>query len=446
MVPVALKKLTALQTAREAEMESMRTRFLAKPRDSLNKKIVQERIDSVREIWAETRKAHSEIILREDAETDAYVADKWFERIQGIYENAIDEFVTLLALYDKPDGDTSVSDAGSELTAGSARSDSRVVKLPRIPLPTFSGRYEDWASFCDLFTMLVHDVPDLSDSTRLQYLKLCLTGGAAELIKDVTTTNANYASTWQALRARYHNPRLIINKLLTSFMEIPHLKKESASELRFFVDEAQRITRALMNLKLPVEKWDVWLIFLLSDRLDPESRKLWEAELSAMDQQSTTDEQSAELSSPNLPKFSDLVKFLEKRAQALGMVVAQRKAEKRPAAKPTSGPQARKVFHASSYRLPGTSKCSLCSGAHSLSKCYKLRDENPQERLLTIRRLQVCFNCFGPHRANACTSQGRCSICRSKYHTLLHLNSQILGSCQIPVVLERRGQRRKLRL
>lgn len=256
MAPIALKKLTALQTSREAQIESIRARLAAKPRDSLNKSIVQARLDAVRGIWTEVRNTHSDIVVRDDAETDAYVADAWFDRIQGVYETAIDEFLTLLSLFETADGDTSRSDAGSDREAS-----ARVAKLPRIPLPTFSGQYEDWASFSDLFTTFVHDIPGLADATKLQYLKLCLKDEAAELIKDVTTTSANYASTWQALNARYHNPRLIINKLLTSFMEIPHLKKESASELRAFVDEAQRVIRALGNLKIPVEQWDIMLIF-----------------------------------------------------------------------------------------------------------------------------------------------------------------------------------------
>ena len=131
--------------------------------------------------------------------------------------------------------------------------ETRIAQLPKIPLPTFSGDYEDWDSFCDLFTTLVHEAPRVLDATKLQYLKTRLKGSAAVLIKDVAITNANYASTWQALKARYRNPRLIINKHLTALMEIPHLKKEFASELRSFVDEIQRIVRALSNLKLPIE-------------------------------------------------------------------------------------------------------------------------------------------------------------------------------------------------
>ena len=106
------------------------------------------------------------------------------------------------------------------------------------------------------------------------------------------------------------------------------------------------------------------------------------------------------------------------------MVATERRAEKRPASTPTSGPQARKVFHASESRMGGTSKCSLCSGAHPLSKCFKLKDKSPHERFATVKQLHACFNCLGAHRANACSSSGRCSVCQGKHHTLLHLKPQ----------------------
>lgn len=245
----------------------------------------------------------------------------------------------------------------------------------------------------------MHDVSRLSGVTKLQYLKLCLTDGAAELIKDVTTTNANYASAWQALNDRYHNPRLIINKHLTAFMEIPHMKKESASEVRTFLDESERIVRALTNLELPVEHWGIWLVFLLSDRLDPDSRRLWEAELREKERGTGADENQAEPNSSSaLPKYSDLVMFLQKRVQTLSMLASERKAEKRPASTSTSSSHPRKVFHASSSRSSGPPQCPLCNGTHTLTKCFKLKDKIPHERLSTVRRLQVCFNCFGSHK------------------------------------------------
>lgn len=424
MAPLALQRLTALQLAREGEMEGLRRRLMNKPRDTLTRRIVQSRLDALKEVWLEVRKTHSEIIGRGGAENEPYVIDDWFERIQGVYENALDEFLALLTFVEGVEEDA-VAESVESSSHGAAG--TGVAKLPRIPLPTFSGKYEDWASFCDLFTTLVHDVAPLSDATKLQYLKLCLTGSAADLIKDVTTTSANYASTWQALKARYHNPRLIVNKHLASFMQIPHLKTESASELRSFVDEAQRIVRALANLKVPVDGWDIWLVFVLAERLDPESRRLWEAALSQGDSGVETGDCSIGVGSiGSFPKFTDLIKFLEQRTQALNMIALERRGWKRSASTSYAGPPSRKVLHASPSRptMPTSFKCPLCSGPHSIAKCYKFQAKTPSERVVSIKQLQLCFNCLRQHRVSDCSSNGRCAVCQKRHHTLLHQGAQ----------------------
>ncbi|XP_018398857.1 PREDICTED: uncharacterized protein LOC108776670 [Cyphomyrmex costatus] len=193
MAPVTLKKFfNALQRARESEIDGIRERLISKPRASITKGIVQSRLEALGAVWSEVRKTHSEIIVRDDAGSDAYVVDDWFKRIQGVYENAVDECLTLLPQFEMVAGSRM---SGADSASVSDMGTPSVAKLPRIPLPTFSGKYEDWDSFCDLFTTLVLDAPRLADATKLQYLKSCLTGSAAELIKDVASTSANYAST-----------------------------------------------------------------------------------------------------------------------------------------------------------------------------------------------------------------------------------------------------------
>ena len=81
---------------------------------------------------------------------------------------------------------------------------------------------------------------------------------------------------------------------------------------------------------MSVDHWDVWFIFLLSARLDPESRKIWEAELSYKDRQvkgTGVDKDSSD-STYSPAKFQDLIEFLEKRAQTLGMIAPERHGEK----------------------------------------------------------------------------------------------------------------------
>ncbi|KMQ92410.1 hypothetical protein RF55_7600 [Lasius niger] len=49
--------------------------------------------------------------------------------------------------------------------------------LPRIQLPHFSGKYEDWPSFRDLFASIISRDNSLTNVKRLHYLKTSLKGG-----------------------------------------------------------------------------------------------------------------------------------------------------------------------------------------------------------------------------------------------------------------------------
>jgi len=65
--------------------------------------------------------------------------------------------------------------------------------LPRIQLPQFSGRYEDWPPFRDLFRSLIVKDSSISDVTRLHYLKASLKGEAESLVRSLPTTEENFS-------------------------------------------------------------------------------------------------------------------------------------------------------------------------------------------------------------------------------------------------------------
>ncbi|XP_011162409.1 uncharacterized protein LOC105197638 [Solenopsis invicta] len=71
--------------------------------------------------------------------------------------------------------------------------------LPRLKLPTFSGKFEDWPVFRDLFDSIVGQDPHLSDVQRLHYLKTRVKGGAEQLLRDLPSTDANYERAWSTL-------------------------------------------------------------------------------------------------------------------------------------------------------------------------------------------------------------------------------------------------------
>ncbi|GFW28898.1 uncharacterized protein TNCV_202211 [Trichonephila clavipes] len=114
------------------------------------------------------------------------------------------------------------------------------LKLPRIELPAFTSNYMDWISFRDLFLASVGDNSTLSDSQKLQYLKLSVKGEAPTLLQSIQITNDNSKKGWNALTERYENEAEIINAALNKLVSQPVLKQESASGLRKLIDTTQQ--------------------------------------------------------------------------------------------------------------------------------------------------------------------------------------------------------------
>ncbi|GFX71496.1 uncharacterized protein TNCV_2694841 [Trichonephila clavipes] len=152
------------------------------------------------------------------------------------------------------------------------------IKLPRIELPVFTSNYIDWIFFRDLFLASVGNNSTLSDSQKLQYLKLSVKGEAATLLQSIQITNDNYKKAWNALTERYENEAEIINAALNKLVSQPILKQESASGLRKLIDTTQQCIDTLQTLRQPVEYWDTLIIFLLRGKLDSETLRVWTLE------------------------------------------------------------------------------------------------------------------------------------------------------------------------
>ncbi|GFT51090.1 uncharacterized protein TNCV_4490631 [Trichonephila clavipes] len=152
------------------------------------------------------------------------------------------------------------------------------LKLPRIELPVFTSNYMDWISFRDLFLASVGDNSTLSDSQKLQYVKLSVKGETATLLQSIQITNDNYQKAWNSLTERYENEAEIINAVLNKLVSQPVLKQESASGLRKLIDTTQQCIDTLQTLRQPVEYWDNLIIFLLREKLDSETLRVWTLE------------------------------------------------------------------------------------------------------------------------------------------------------------------------
>ena len=128
----------------------------------------------------------------------------------------------------------------------------RRVNLPRIALPTFLGRAEDWEAFRDLFRSLIHIDPLLSGVEKLHYLKTSVQGEAKRTLDILSTTDANYAIAWSTLLKRYDDKSLLAEKHMLRLAAIRPLKEESSTGLQDLLDTVTKCHEALRSLDRPV--------------------------------------------------------------------------------------------------------------------------------------------------------------------------------------------------
>lgn len=145
-------------------------------------------------------------------------------------------------------------------------------QLPRIQLPTFSGKFEEWPAFKDLFRSIIGRDSSLIDVEKLHYLRTCLKGDAVQLIRNVPTTMENYQRVWSMLIDHYANHRLLVRGCLASFTALPKLKGESASELRLLFHSVLQTVGTMEGIGRPIDASDLF-VHLIVEMLDPRSRR-----------------------------------------------------------------------------------------------------------------------------------------------------------------------------
>ncbi|XP_011858171.1 PREDICTED: uncharacterized protein LOC105555740 [Vollenhovia emeryi] len=151
--------------------------------------------------------------------------------------------------------------------------------LPRIQLPTFSGKYEEWPSFRDLFTSIISRDASLSEVEKLHYLKGCLKGEAELHVRALPTIDKNFSRAWSALQGFYENKRIMVRSVFATFTSFSKMKGESATELRKLYHCVVNTVGTLEGIGRPINKSEDLFVFLASELLDPKSRREWEGSL-----------------------------------------------------------------------------------------------------------------------------------------------------------------------
>ncbi|XP_055605853.1 uncharacterized protein LOC129754023 [Uranotaenia lowii] len=294
-------------------------------------------------------------------------------------------------------------DSVDRLNETSAQHTLDHVRLPQIKLQTFSGNIDEWMSFRDLYTSLIHWKTDLPDVEKFHYLKGCLQGEPKSLIDSLQITRANYQVAWDLLVKRYNNSKLLKKKQVQALFKLPQLSRESPSELHCLVEEFHKAVQILDQVVQAADYKDLLLVHLLTSRLDPVTRRSWE-EHSASEEQET---------------INQLMDFLQKKVTVLESLPVK-SAESKFVHQHLSKP--RLPFVKTSYGSFQTSgsNCPMCSAGHFLHECADFKKLNATERDSVLLKQALCRNCLrAGHQSRDCKSKFSCRNCKGRHHTLV---------------------------
>ena len=270
------------------------------------------------------------------------------------------------------------------------------LKLPRIELPKFSGKYSEWTAFVELFNAAVHDRSSLSDCQKMQYLKTSLRDEALKTISSLPLTNANYKTAWDLLVMRYDNKRAIVRSHIHAICAAEKVKPDcDAKSIRRLITTVQENYLALEYHSIDMEAWDSILIYLVAEKLDKTERD-WELKTPGT----------------SLQAHKELMEFLSNTAGALE--AASRHINHKAANTiKNSQPQSRGT---TSYHK-SKDDCLKCGGNHRLYQCKGFFDLSVDERRQIVR----LSNCLQEgHYTQNCKSTFTCRSCRGRHHTLLY--------------------------
>ena len=298
----------------------------------------------------------------------------------------------LLARYESHNQSSSDSEDRNQVSSRNG------LKLPKLNLPIFSGKYSNWTSFIDLFDGTVDKNSSITDVQKLQYLKSSLKGDPAKLLANLPITNGNYSIAKQMLKDTYGNRRMISHVHIEAIVEFPPVKKECPEQLRKLLTNFMEKIMALQALGHDTDSSDNFWIYTIAKKFDSETRKQWELYSPGDEFQTVT----------------DLKTFLEERIRAF-------EASKRTTKLSDRTIDDDQIHNANVYHSSNSSSCPCCEQDHPIYQCSKFKQFSVAERRNLVRVKKLCFNCLrSGHNSRNCKSNKRCLSCKKSHHSLLH--------------------------
>jgi len=159
---------------------------------------VQTRLAGLEKCWATFEAQHALLRAqhREEIYKHEYMKKDYASIVEEAYYQNKGTLLDYAARFPSP--------ATATFASGNGTVPHRTT-LPRIQLPPFTGKYDEWNSFRDLFTSIIRQDNSIAPVEKLHYLKSCLKREAELLVRNLPTTAENFERAWALLTSRFEN-------------------------------------------------------------------------------------------------------------------------------------------------------------------------------------------------------------------------------------------------
>lgn len=280
----------------------------------------------------------------------------------------------------------------------------------------YDGDLSKWQGFHDAFKAAVHDDDLIAPTFKLQFLKSSLEGRAAREFGEWPGGNDNYYLAWEWLKTQNQQDYTTSKTILWRLMSFVKMDRASGGAIQKLCTITQGVIRQLQAMRFPVKHYDMIIVHVVHDKLDPETSKDWE-----LARKSET------------PTIKELTDFLQLRARAL---MYSQISEKKPQHENKKRAFNGKEHHYENKRAKNGSpnatqsnnesnkkstndKCTVCKEEHYVTQCTKFKRMPLRDRKIKVRELKLCYNCLSQHHQVRDCKAGECHRCKVKHNSLL---------------------------
>ena len=253
--------------------------------------------------------------------------------------------------------------------------------LPKLKLTEFSGDPLEWPEWSGLFDVVVHQKP-ISDTEKMQYLKISLTGQAKAAISGMGFSSQSYYHAWDILCEKYGRSDVIVNAQFKRIHTYPPIRHDDSTSIVRFANVVTNVVNTLNQLG--------YISDLKAEaRLSSTTRKLSQQ----LREQGLQYMQDRQLLRGNLIIFKE---WLDSKAVIHENLLAQtslsvdrNKFQSRD--KPKTCTFASKAEDSSK---PKNFECPFKNGQHTIWTSEKFKSMKINERREHVQKLRLCFIFF----------------------------------------------------